>query len=270
MGIFTTVGRWFSPGKRRQARVNLAPAGSPQAGRNPNETPPNSPHAPPTQDRPVAIDLHTGDESDTDAELEGFDLPTPGQESRPEARPPKSRQELIAELQRNYQEVLGIVRKVDTHLDEQGRRGHRLAEIAERFPQAAEDLANIRQGHDEVHEALRSVSLALRERDTTLTENQRSMLERLEEIRGLMAEASESERQLVGSLVEFRDMMGSMAAATERLSDAVERIEARDDRRADELLDAVRSVRSSVVGIGIVAAAAALIALALGLIALAV
>lgn len=263
MGIFATVGRILSPSKK-QARVDLRP----QPSRGPDE-PPLAP------ERPVAIDLHT--EEDPDTELEGFD-PSPerrlsepggvGSDAAVEVKKARSRQELIAELQKNYQEVLGIVRKVDSHLDEQGQRSRRMAEIAERFPAAADDLSQLRVRQAAVHEALEAVSLALHERDGVLGENQQAMLGRLDEIRGLMAESSEAERQLIGSLVEFRDTMAGMTAATERLGDAVERIEAREDERIGELLGAIRSIKSSVVAVGIVAAGAAVIALGLGFIAL--
>lgn len=262
MGVFTRVGRWFSP---RQARVNLHP---------------ESGH---TRREPVAIDLHTERESgvrgvpadDADSELDGFYLDPngaqPGADSSPlvETKVPRSRQELIAELQRNYQEVLGIVRKVDAHLDEQGQRSQRLADIAERFPSAAEDLAGLRAGQGEVHAAISAVAAALESRDNALTVGQRSMLERLEEIRGLMSESAEAERHLIGSLVEFRDVMGGMTAATDRLTVAVERIEQREAERAERVVEAIRATRSGVYAAAIVAGLCAIVALILGFVALA-
>ena len=92
--------------------------------------------------------------------------------------------------------------------------------------------------------------------------------DRLEEIRGLMAESSESERQLIGSLVEFRDMMGGMSAATERLAEAVQRIESRETERVNEVVGAIKGIRSSVVAIGVIAASCAVIAIAIGFVAL--
>lgn len=265
MGVFATVGKLFKPqqGRSHQAKVNMHPV--PAAASQPKPAPARSGDAA-KQQRPkaaVALDLHV--EDDPDAELEGFD---PSREPMPEIKPPRSRQELIAELQRNYQEVLGIVRKVDSHLDEQGQRSGRLAEIAERFPAAADDLSQMRKRQEAVHEVLDSVALSLRERDLALTENQRATLDRLEEIRGLMAESSESERQLVGSLVEFRDMMGGMSAATERLSEAVERIEARETERVKEVVDAISGIKSSVVAVGVIAASCAVVAILVGFAAL--
>lgn len=261
MGVFTTVGRWFKP---RQARVNLHP----EPGHLTRE--------------PVAIDLHTEPEAgveqgdDADSELDGFYLDQHEGQAAPEPAPlvetkaPRSRQELIAELQKNYKEVLGIVRKVDAHLDEQGQRSQRLGEIAERFPAAAEDLAGLRAGQGEVHAAISAVAAALESRDNALTVGQRSMLERLEEIRGLMSESADSERQLIGSLVEFRDVMGGMTAATDRLTVAVERIEQREAERAEQVVEAIRATRSGVYAAAIVAGICAVVALILGFVAMAV
>ena len=255
MGVFAKL---FSP---KHAKSGGRPAASaPPAAPAPG---PAKPARPERVTPPVSIDLHVDD--DPDDELEGFD---PGREPLPEIKPPRSRQGLIAELQRNYQEVLGIVRKVDSHLDEQGQRSGRMAEIAERFPQAADDLSHLREGQDSVQQALEAVSLALRDRDEALTEGQRGTLDRLEEIRGLLAESSESERQLVGSLVEFRDMMGGMSAATERLSEAVERIDARETDRVNEVVKAIGGIKSSVVAVGVIATSCAVVAILVGFAAL--
>ena len=130
-------------------------------------------------------------------------------------------------------------------------------------------LIGIWKTHEpESQQAVEAVSLALRDRDVALTEGQRGTLERLEEIRGLLAESSESERQLVGPLVEFRDMMGGMSAATERLSEAVERIEARETDRVNEVVKAIGGIKSSVVAVGVIATSCAVIAILIGFAAL--
>ncbi|MFG0259938.1 MAG: hypothetical protein ACF8LK_06250 [Phycisphaerales bacterium JB041] len=262
MGVFAKL---FAPKPSRATGKPSAPVAPPPSAVRPAPGPahPAGPARPERQSPPIAIDLHA--EDDPDDELEGFD---PGREPLPEIKPPRSRQELIAELQRNYQEVLGIVRKVDSHLDEQGQRSHRMAEIAERFPRAADDLAHLREGQGSVQQTLEAVSLALRERDEALTEGQRGTLARLEEIRGLLAESSESERQLVGSLVEFRDMMSGMNAATERLSEAVERIDARESERVNVVVRAIGGIKSSVVAVGVIATSCAVIAMLVGFAAL--
>ena len=265
MGVFMRVGRLLKP---RRASVGLHPEASlGHAGR-----------------QPVAIDLHTGPGvgrgvlEDQDAEIDGFCLEQESGGAGSEAlkpaplveKTPRSRQELVAELQRNYKEVLGIVRKVDAHLDGQGQRSQRLAEIAERLPGAADDLTALRAGQGEVHAAIATVAAAMQSRDAVLTTGQRSMLERLGEIRALMRESAESERQLLGSLVEFRDVVSGMTGATDRLATAVERIEQRETERADRVVEAILATRSGVYASTIVAGLCAVVAMILGFVALAV
>lgn len=206
--------------------------------------------------RPVAIDLHSEDEADD--ELEHFD-PSGSQ------RPPRSRQELIAELQRNYQEVLGIVRRVGQHLDEQGERSRRLADIAERFPAAADDLTEVRRGQAGAAAAMEALAEALAARDERLARGHGAQLERLEEIHGLLAESSQAERELIGSLIEFRSVMGGMTAATDKLTEAVGRIERREEERAGEFLKALEVTRSWLITIAVVGGLCAVVALGLGI-----
>ncbi|MCC7388018.1 MAG: hypothetical protein IT431_04535 [Phycisphaerales bacterium] len=262
MGVFMRVGRLLKP---RRASVGLhpeAPGGGARRG-------------------PVAIDLHTGAgvvrERDADAELDGFSLedeagegPVVGGPAPIVEKTPRSRQELIAELQRNYQEVLGIVRKVDAHLDEQGERSQRLAEIAERLPAAVDDLGALRAGQGELHAAIAAAVAVLQSRDAVLTTGQRSMLERLGEIRTLMRDSAESERRLLGTLAEFREVMGGMSGATDRLATAVERIERGETERSDRVVEAIRATRSGVYAATIVAGLCAVVALILGFVAVAV
>ena len=72
----------------------------------------------------------------------------------------------------------------------------------------------------------------------------------------------------MGSLVEFRDMMGGMSAATERLSEAVERIEARETDRVNEVVKAIGGIKSSVVAVGVIATSCAVVAILVGFAAL--
>jgi ABC-type transporter Mla subunit MlaD len=208
--------------------------------------------------RPVAIDIHADEESDS--ELEAFDPSGSGV-----SRPPRSRQELIAELQRNYQEVLGIVRKVGQHLDDQGDRSRRLAEIAERLPRAADDLAAVRERQDQAVQAMDALATALTRRDDRLNEGQLAQLERLDEIRGLMAESSQAERELIGSLLEFRGVLSVMSNATERLTEAVGRIEQREAERSGQFLKALEATRAWMITIAVVGGVCALVAIALGI-----
>ncbi|MBK7406157.1 MAG: hypothetical protein IPJ41_16515 [Phycisphaerales bacterium] len=236
MGVVTKFRKWLAP--HQQIRTSPPPRTVP----------------------PVAIDLH---EDDPDADLDSFDLGAP--EAGPgslHSRPRRSRQELVAELQRNYQEVLGIVRKVDSHLDRQAERHDRLAEIAERFPRAADDLAQARVRQEQACEIMDALARSLNARDDRLLSGQTAQLERLDEVRDLMAESAHASRQLLGSLIDFRDIMSGLAGATERLNDAVARIEQRDQQRSADLLAALTSTKKWAIALTIVVATCGLVAIA--------
>ncbi len=121
-----------------------------------------------------------------------------------------------------------------------------------------------------MHAAIATVAAAMQSRDAVLTTGQRSMLERLGEIRTLMRDSAESERRLLASLAEFREVMGGMSVATDRLATAVERIEQRETERADRVVEAIRATRSGVYASTIVAGLCAVVAMILGFVALAV
>jgi hypothetical protein len=98
---------------------------------------------------PVAIDLYTDDEEDDviGQPMEDTDPAAGGGEALETASPtgalgpaPRNRQELLNELRKNYTEVLGLVRKVDGHLDEQSHRSERLLELAE---SSARDMSHL-------------------------------------------------------------------------------------------------------------------------------
>lgn len=255
MGVITRMKRWLGPDQSSRP--------SPPPSRVPRPAEPSRPARVPP---PVAIDLHTP--NDLDAELEGFD-PSPPEspvEGRPR-RPARSRQELITELQRNYQEVLGIVRKVDGHLDAQTQRSVRLAEVAERLPGAADDLAALRAGHEHTNSALASLTESIREADARQSRGQEAQLERLDELRGLLAESSEAERELIGSLIDFRDVMTSVHAATGELTRAVVRMEEREQARGAEFLEAMESTRAWLTTLAVIGGVCALVAVTLGIVA---
>lgn len=84
--------------------------------------------------------LDETEEARAEAVIEQATLPTA----------PKNKQELLAELRRNYAEAVHLIRKVDSHLDEQGHRSQRLVELGERTPEAIDHLEAIRNAQTEL------------------------------------------------------------------------------------------------------------------------
>lgn len=171
---------------------------------------------------PVAIDLHGSDPGDNTTH--GVLEPAP-----------KSKQEMLAELQKNYADAVELMRKVDRHMDRQEERAERLLEIAERIPAALEVLPVIREHAGELASAVDRLSAAA-DRGIAANEAQQETLARVREFAERSADAEE---QIAGTLGEFRGTVDVMAGATDDLGKTLRSIQDRDQRRDDQLAELI-------------------------------
>jgi len=211
---------------------------------------------PPVPSRPVDIDLSRDDEDDLllrdehdDARRTTTLAPTPPA--------PKSKAELLSELQKNYAEVMELIRKVSTHLDEQSERSERLLAIAERIPEAIDALPELRTQNAEILVALRDAAEAARARDERAATTLDRLGDRLEEAR-------ESDRVLVGTMAEFRGTLREMADSSERTGATLSEMNQRNAAREQELTNILQLTRrwitiATVVGVVLVMVATAAI-----------
>lgn len=224
--------------------------------------------AAPTPSSPVDIDISRDD----DEFLRDEDTVRVDDEPRRSLSPvaassvppaPKSKGEMLAELQKNYAEVMELIRKVNSHLDEQAGRSQRLMEIAERIPEALDTLPELRSQNERIIEALRDAAEEARSRDDRSAQTLDRLGDRLEESR-------ESDRVLVGTMAEFRGTLREMADTNERtgatLSDMNQRNAAREQELHNILLLTRRWITiATVVGVVLVmVATAAMIMIAAG------
>ncbi|MEM7754256.1 MAG: hypothetical protein AAF297_01320 [Planctomycetota bacterium] len=192
----------------------------------------------------------------------------------------KSKQEMLNQLRKNYDEVLGIVRKVDQHLDEQAQRSERMLEIAERTAQHLEKLDKL--GHLE--------ELSERQRDTVEAvtnlveitkagnedsaknatqlmraaadqlEQQREQTSTLRGVKTAVDRAGERDQEMADSIKGFTDTIGGVETATSELGTAITAMRENDAERERELAQIVaRSQRwliVTVVVVGVVAVGA--------------
>ncbi len=193
-------------------------------------------------DRVQTADEAVHEDAQAEAELERATMPAA----------PRNKQELLAELRKNYAEAVGLIRKMDQHLDEQGRRSGRMVELGERLPEAVEHLAALRSQQGELIEAARQVRETLREgsvRDGAQLERHRELLERqsasLIRIERYFEEQARVERELGSALGEFRGALAHMHASNHRLAGALERLDEREQRHEETLREL--SERSRVV-----------------------
>jgi methyl-accepting chemotaxis protein len=157
----------------------------------------------------------------------------------PDVAPGLSKRELLAEMQKNYNEVLGLVRKVDQHLDEQSARSRQLMDIAERTARAVESLPEIQKSNAELAQSVRQFSEATREHETAI----RASLDQ-------QAGAIESH---TAAIAEFRgsvtDSVSGMAASADRLGEAIAAMRETDRQRERELAELVTRSQKSMLTI---------------------
>lgn len=198
--------------------------------------------AAPRPAEPVDIDISDsgpGSRRDDDDLLRlDDDEPTPSRDQdgrrslAPLAAPaiavPKSKNEIIADLQKNYAEVMELIRKVSNHLDRESERSERLMEIAEKIPAALETLPELRAQNEEVIIALRQAAAETAKRDEAAAQT-------LELLGDRMDEARESDRQLVGTMAEFRGTLREMADSSEKTGETLAVMNERNVAREQEL-----------------------------------
>lgn len=214
-------------------------------------------------ERPVEIDISEDAELDPMGESGSGDFRA--------LAAPRNKQELIAELQRNYAEVLELVRKVDLHLDTQQQRSARLVEIAERIPEAVTALSDIRAQNSEFLVAVRELTETSRQGDERVEAAVNRLGEvgdrQIQSIAGIgehLEASARTEQELVGAVREFHGTLGEMTESSSRVGETLENMHRSAETREQELIDLlVASRRSSMLAIvfcGLVAVVAVVIA----------
>ncbi|TVQ60507.1 MAG: hypothetical protein EA378_11600 [Phycisphaerales bacterium] len=148
---------------------------------------------------------------------------------------PKNKQELLSELQKNYAEVVSLVRKVDQHLDAQDRRSARLMEIAESIPSALEALPAIRAESEKIGERLDALLHAQQTQSADAQSIRKAQVEALGDVRSLLESSREAEHRVAESLDQFRGTIGSMSEATGTLGTVLHKMRESDEKRDDRL-----------------------------------
>lgn len=169
------------------------------------------------------------------------DAPVPVDESpEPAALGRRGKQELIDELQKNYQEVLGLVRKVDQHLDAQQERGERLQSIAERVPPALDTLPAIQEQTARLSEAIDRLA------DTTARHAARSeasaqaQAQTLAHVKSVLEQSQAASKKLTASVEAFTESVQSVTTATEEVGRVIERVEQRGAAREKQLAELIQ------------------------------
>lgn len=172
-------------------------------------------------------------------------------------KPLRNKQELFDELQRNYREVVRLVRKVDTHLDTHNERSDKLAAIATRLDRAIPAIERLGETPERI-DALRAELNQIVQRAQGAADERAAKIERVVKnvVDRLESQALDQQR-LVATMAEFRETMGELAT-TNRESGAAVRELARTVRERDTTMNAqLGSIRTRVtVGLALIGAVA--------------
>ena len=154
------------------------------------------------------------------------------------------RNEAMAELQRNYNEVITLVRKVDAHLDKADMRSQRLVDLAERTASSLEALPSLRDQQSELNETVGRLLEATRESQNRHEATLQRQNAAFDDVRRIAEHAESGQQRLSGALDEFSGSMSSVGEATGRLGDAIASLRQTDlDREAELARMVARSNR---------------------------
>lgn len=207
------------------------------------------------------------DETEFAAGFEEDAAETPVLARKPRA--PRSKQEMIEELHRNYLEVLGLVRKLDGHIDEARGRSETVTELAETYARLAPLFEAL---PDQLHEQSRTLGTDIRSAISDEASAARELLERIESAIvhvGTDIERSTNQQgRLVQTMAEFRESLTDLSKSSSAACEAVRDSEARAARRDEAMLAQLRQTRYWLIGLTIGFFAIGVGALVLGFLAI--
>jgi methyl-accepting chemotaxis protein len=190
---------------------------------------------------------------------------------------PRNRQELIKELQKNYTEVVGLVRKVDDHLDTQTHRSERLLELAERSARNMDALPELVEQNKRVADALndlieltrdartRSDAAADRLNKTAIQqlESGQRQTAALQTMQATLHRSGEAEQEMARSIGGFNETLSEMSSSTRDLGDTIGQLRETDAEREAELAKLVSSGQKWLVAAVVLCGLMAVVAVAL-------
>jgi len=162
---------------------------------------------------------------------------------------PKSKQELLAELRKNYSEAVSLIRKMDEHLDRQEPRSQRLVDLAERMPHGLDSLEQIRAANEELTGSVRDLTTVIKqgvgaaERDRL---EQRNLLSKIE---SAVDRSVTTGREITGVVGQFNETMSGVADRVGEAAEAMARLEQRSSARLDDIEREVKGSKRWTIGI---------------------
>lgn len=196
--------------------------------------------------QPVTIDLtetqanglhRNGDSANGDTDAD------PHANTTAQLAPPRSgRGRSVAELQRGYDEVMDLVRKISDHLDTQTQRTERMMQWMEHMPQALEALPEVSRQNARMIEILNEHLSHINARDSSLNNTLSRLGESSQhqtEVLGLLQQqldnSSRSAEQMTETLGSFREALGNLASTNNRSTEILSNVVKANEERESTL-----------------------------------
>lgn len=148
------------------------------------------------------------------------------------APPPRTKQELFEDLQRNYREAVELIRKVDGHLDRDETRAEQLMTIARRIddtlPSVERTPEHLARLGDQIVEAVRSSAASDEKRVARIEEG-------LGRIVSTLDRSSTAQVELTATMAAFRETLADIDRSNRRSAQALETMDRRRAEREDEI-----------------------------------
>lgn len=184
------------------------------------------------------------------------------------APPPRNRQELFEDLQKNYREAVELIRKVDGHLDRDEARGQQFLSIARRLDDSLPTLDGVPQQiariGEQIVEAVRAGTAADEKRLVRLEQSLDSIVSNLDR-------SATAQTELTTTMAAFRETLADIERANRRSSEALESMEEHRAAREEEMASMLATSRTWLlialalcVGMGTVAMAISIVAMVTG------
>ena len=157
-----------------------------------------------------------------------FDDTEGGLDSVDAAPAPQSKRELMEELQKNYREVVTLVRKVNTHLDRVETRSSHLMEVVDGLEPALDRIS------DEVRARGRDALAA--QRDMT-----GEVIGAIRVVSEQVTTSADAQSQLVTTMAQFRETMSGIAHSSEQATQALQSMRDASEERDLALAGAIRA-----------------------------
>lgn len=195
-----------------------------------------------------------GEDQDTQIEVKRVDVGTSK----------RSRQEMIEELEKNYKEVLDLVRRVKDHLERQDERTERFLRVADQVEAAMPAVQRLPEDvAAQTKQVGESVVNAIEKSEARRAEFGDRLEESLRGIGSHVARAEEIQQSLVSSVDGLSGSVTGVARSSAKASEALTAMNERAQQRDEQITDVIERTRKSMM-------IAVYIAISMGAIAVAV